>query len=81
MSTELDSFEAFIRQQWEIGNVNCSPEELLLIWRSLHREPTNGETEETLFDRLSKKGLLGRVAGGPTDLSSNPKHLEGFGQL
>jgi|CXWL01.1.fsa_nt_gi hypothetical protein len=41
---------------------------------------TNGD--ESVFDRLSRHGLIGCVKGGkdtPRDLSTNPKYLEGFG--
>lgn len=35
---------------------------------------------ETLFDRLTQHGLLGCLDGGPEDLSTNPAHMEGFGE-
>ena len=38
--------------------------------------------EETVFDRLDRAGLIGCLKGTPgtpTDLSTNPKHMEGFG--
>ena len=35
---------------------------------------------QSLKDRLEAKGLLGCLAGGPTDLSENPVHMEGFGR-
>ncbi len=44
------------------------------------RGETNGG--ETLFDRWSSKGFIGCVKGDknpPTDLSTNPAHMEGFG--
>jgi xanthine dehydrogenase large subunit len=34
----------------------------------------------SLEERLVRKGLLGCLTGGPPDLSTNPKHMEGFGQ-
>lgn len=34
---------------------------------------------KTLFDVLSERGILG-CFDGPTDLSTNPKHMEGFGE-
>ena len=42
---------------------------------------TNGERlrERTLYDVLSERGILG-CFDGPTDLSTNPKHMEGFGE-
>lgn len=44
------------------------------------RSGANGA--ETLFDRWSKQGFIGCVQGdddSPTDLSTNPAHMEGFG--
>lgn len=35
--------------------------------------------EKTLFEVLSERGILG-CFDGPTDLSTNPKHMEGFGE-
>ena len=34
---------------------------------------------ETLFDALNRQGLIGCLSGGPSDLSTNPIHMEGFG--
>jgi hypothetical protein len=38
-----------------------------------------GLRERTLFDVLTERGILG-CYDGPTDLSTNPKHMEGFGE-
>ena len=38
--------------------------------------------EETVFDVMERAGLIGCLQGGPgtpTDLATNPKHMEGFG--
>jgi hypothetical protein len=35
--------------------------------------------ERTLLEVLSERGILG-CFDGPTDLSTNPKHMEGFGE-
>lgn len=35
--------------------------------------------EKSLFEVLSERGILG-CFDGPTDLSTNPKHMEGFGE-
>jgi hypothetical protein len=42
---------------------------------------TNGARSraKTLYDVLSERGILG-CFDGPTDLSTNPKHMEGFGE-
>lgn len=34
----------------------------------------------TCFDVAKKAGVIGCVKGGPRDLSTNPKHMEGFGR-
>lgn len=64
-----------------------SPEELLreLVHEALTERKRNGETpaqdgEETLYDALSRQGLIGCIEGLPADLSSNPKHMEAFGR-
>lgn len=38
-----------------------------------------GETDKSLYDVLSERGMLG-CFDGPTDLATNPKHMEGFGR-
>jgi hypothetical protein len=38
--------------------------------------------EETAYDVASRAGLIGCIKGvprSPTDLATNPKHMEGFG--
>ena len=35
--------------------------------------------ERTLYDALNQRGLIGTF-DGPGDLSTNPKHMEGFGE-
>jgi hypothetical protein len=40
----------------------------------------NGTQAGSLFDRLSRHGLIGCLDAGPEDLSTNPDHMEGFGE-
>ena len=40
----------------------------------------DNSTGLSLYDRLAQDGLVGSVEGGPTDLSTNPKYMEGFGE-
>lgn len=35
--------------------------------------------DRTLFDVFDEAGLIGCVHGAPADLSTNPRHMEGFG--
>jgi hypothetical protein len=39
----------------------------------------NARTDESFLTAASRLGLLGRLSGGPSDLSSNPDHMQGFG--
>jgi len=36
--------------------------------------------DESFYAAASRFGLIGCVQGGPADLSSNPKYMEGFGK-
>jgi hypothetical protein len=41
------------------------------------------DAEETAYDVASRAGLIGCIKGAPrspTDLATNPKHMEGFGR-
>ena len=71
---------------------SLSPEQLAQLRRELDSTlhlPRPAKTkhatkaaEETVFDLLDRAGLIGCLKGGPhtpTDLSTNPKHMEGFG--
>ena len=40
----------------------------------------NGASEESFFDVAARLGLIGCIKGTPSDLSTNPKYMEGFGQ-
>lgn len=37
-------------------------------------------SQESLYDKTRRLGLLGCLQGGPTDLSTNPLYMEGFGE-
>jgi hypothetical protein len=69
-----------------------SPEQLATLRRELDSKmvspvPDAGKrpgkrAEETAFDVMERAGLIGCLKGAPhtpTDLSTNPKHMEGFG--
>ncbi len=64
-----------------------SPAQLRRLRRELdaqldHNAAHKG-AEETAFDVLNRAGLIGCLEGAPrspTDLSTNPRHMEGFGR-
>jgi hypothetical protein len=60
--------------------LGLSPDEQEQLIRQLARraaDKKNGDGK-TLGQCMEARGLRG-IAHGPTDLSTNPKHLEGFG--
>jgi hypothetical protein len=70
-----------------------SPEQLATLRRELDRKMASPlpaaakwvgkHAEQTVFDVMVRSGLIGCLKGmphTPTDLSTNPKHMEGFGR-
>ena len=39
-----------------------------------------GDRGKSAYDLLSEAGLIGCIEGGPADVSSSPKYMEGFGE-
>ncbi len=67
--------------------IGKDPDELLrqLVHEALSERKRNGtETtegaEESFLDAAHRIGAVGCVKGGPSDLSTNPKYMEGFGE-
>jgi hypothetical protein len=55
-------------------------EELLEeLFATLPSQRNGNGPRRTLFDALNERGMIGSF-DGPGDLSSNPKHMEGFGE-
>jgi Arc/MetJ-type ribon-helix-helix transcriptional regulator len=51
--------------------------------RAKSAAPAGADPEDNAFDVASRAGLIGCIKGAPrspTDLSTNPKHMEGFGR-
>ena len=89
MTINLPSeLEHSIRDLVKKGRFASPDDAISEAWRTfLQRESAmertgSDESEETVFDLLSRAGLIGCVDGavdGPTDLSTNSDHMEGFG--
>ena len=71
------AFLAFARSQVAASGAECTPEELLVRWRTARRVDT-GDDETSALDTLGQAGLLGCIDTGVGDLSTNKKHMEGF---
>ena len=66
-----------------------SPDQVRQLVRELENrlaapaQAKQAAAEETAFDVASRAGLIGCIKGeprSPTDLSTNPRHMEGFGR-
>ncbi len=44
------------------------------------RTENAGAEDESLYDSMNRHGLIGCIKGGPSDLSTNHKYMEGFGE-
>jgi len=56
------------------------PDLLDEMFGKLSSPKRNGTPPRSLFDALNERGIIGAF-DGPTDLSTNPKHMEGFGSV
>ncbi len=78
-----------------ISNISAlSPDQMRQLHRELEnrmvaaKQPApaqadSGNAEESAFDLARRAGLIGCIKGAPgspTDLSTNPKHMEGIGR-
>ena len=43
-------------------------------------DAANGNRDESFYDAAMHLGLIHSLPGGPSDLSTNPKYMEGFGE-
>ena len=92
MNARLDAKDLDPKDQKELEalafETGKNPGELLreLIHEALVERKRNGQAhppsdeEETLYEAFNRQGLIGCVEGLPADLSTNPKHMEGFGR-
>lgn len=82
--------ELIINQQMANGNY-LSPEEILrdalqefASRRNVNCQNPLGQNDETptcnALEALRQNGLVGSIQSGHRDLSTNPVHMEGFGQ-
>lgn len=51
-----------------------------LVREALRRHVRAGRRKQTCYDLALHLGVVGSAKGLPGDLSTDPKHMEGFGQ-
>jgi hypothetical protein len=76
-----------------LSSINgLSPDQMRRLYRELQSRmtatgrqavPAPADADESAYDLAQRAGLIGCIQGAPrspTDLSTNPKHMEGFGR-
>jgi hypothetical protein len=51
-----------------------------LVRDAVERQPASEERAPTAYELTKSAGLIGMVKGKIRDLSTNPKHFQGFGR-
>lgn len=51
-----------------------------IVRKAVERQFAADDDEVTAYDHAKKAGLIGAIRGASRDLSTNPKHLDGFGR-
>jgi predicted DNA-binding antitoxin AbrB/MazE fold protein len=66
-----------------LGPLTLQDQEVVsLVVKTVESKPSSaaGDSDKTLFDVLNEAGWIGSIKDGPTDMSTNPKYMEGFGK-
>ena len=77
MSTE--EFDDILKQARD----RLTPEKRRKLAEQLREGDTatnDGASPKSVYDALNELGIIGSITDGPGDLSTNPKHMEGFGR-
>jgi predicted transcriptional regulator len=71
--------ESKLKQQLEIEaqEKGVSPSEI--VRQALQEHLQRQTPRESCYDLAKRLGIIGSAKGLPTDLSTNPEHMEGFG--
>lgn len=51
-----------------------------IVRQALEEHMQKQMPRESAYDLAKRIGILGVFKGGPSDLSTNPEHMEGFGR-
>jgi hypothetical protein len=75
--------EALVKSRAAAAGFNDVSEYVItLIFKESGKESRGGASppSETAYDAAKRLGLIGGCKGGPSDLATNPRHMEGFGR-
>ncbi len=73
-------FPTELRRRLKAAAHRSGTKESDLVRAAVERQLAAEETVLTAYEHAKKAGLIGAVRGANRDLSTNPKHLEGFGK-
>ena len=72
-------FPAEMRQRLKASARRSGTRESDLVRGAVERQLAAEEDSLTAYEYAKKAGLIGAVRGAARDLSTNPKHFDGFG--
>lgn len=79
LQAEFTDFRRFLAEEIP-DDSNISLEACVRRWKASRESQSNGTRTETPFERADRLSLVGAIGEGPTDLATNPQHMNGFGK-
>jgi predicted DNA-binding protein len=73
-------FPADLRRRLKHLARSSGTRESELVRESVEQQLAGGDHAMTAYERFKKAGLIGVVRRASKDLSTNPKHFDGFGR-
>jgi predicted DNA-binding protein len=73
-------FPAELRRRLKNAARSSGARESDLVRRAVERQLAAEDAALTAYDHAKKAGLIGAVRGTARDLSTNPRHFDGFGR-
>ena len=63
-----------------LGPLELSDREVVSLSIESAKLAETAEAGQTLYEIMDEAGLIGCIEDAPSDLSTNPKYMEGFGK-
>ena len=63
-----------------LGPLDLRDQEVVILSVESKNRGSSNAAEPTLFEAMDEAGLIGCITDAPSDLSTNPKYMEGFGK-
>ncbi len=72
-------FPTELRRRLKAAARRSGKRESDLVRRAVEEQLSSGDAAPTAYELSRKSGLIGIVRGASRDLSTNPRHFDGFG--